>query len=158
MVQETNNTALVAVAFTAEQQEILNNMAAYGKRLQELAFNSVGKWVAAGYADGKQGVANMYCYCGMGKGYKGAPLVPANGNAVVFASREAAQRRASQLKYQNGRGERIRLHFEGKPDPEMITKLKQAAFKWSPRNMAWQRQLTSNALYATKRLLGVEQL
>ena len=54
--------------------------------------------------------------------------------------------------------ERIRLHFEGKPDPEMITKLKQAAFKWSPRNMAWQRQLTSNALYATKRLLGVEQL
>lgn len=54
--------------------------------------------------------------------------------------------------------ERIRLHFEGKPEPDMITKLKQAAFKWSPRNMAWQRQLTSNALYATKRLLGVEQL
>lgn len=54
--------------------------------------------------------------------------------------------------------ERIRLHFEGKPDSDMIAKLKQAAFKWSPRNMAWQRQLTSNALYATKRLLGVEQL
>lgn len=107
--EETNTTALVAVTLTAEQQKILNNMAAYGKRLQELAFNSIGKWVAAGYADGKQGVANMYCYCGMGKGYKGAPLMPANGNAVVFASREAAQRRASQLKYQNGRGERIRL-------------------------------------------------
>lgn len=110
MAQETNNTALVAVALTKEQQEILNNMAAYGKRLQELAFNSVGKWVVAGYADGHRGAANgMYCYCGMGKGYKGAPLVPANGTAVVFASREAAQRRASQLKYQNGRGERIRL-------------------------------------------------
>lgn len=54
--------------------------------------------------------------------------------------------------------ERIRLHFEGKPEPDMIAKLKQAAFKWSPRNMAWQRQLTSNALYAAKRLLGVEQL
>lgn len=54
--------------------------------------------------------------------------------------------------------ERIRLHFDGKPEPDMIAKLKQAAFKWSPRNMAWQRQLTSNALYATKRLLGVEQL
>ena len=54
--------------------------------------------------------------------------------------------------------ERIRLHFEGKPEPDMISKLKQAAFKWSPRNMAWQRQLTDNALYATKRLLGVEQL
>lgn len=54
--------------------------------------------------------------------------------------------------------ERIRLHFDGKPEPDMIAKLKQAAFKWSPRNMAWQLQLTSNALYATKRLLGVEQL
>ncbi len=55
-------------------------------------------------------------------------------------------------------GERIRLHFDGKPDPEMIAKLKRAAFKWSPRNMAWQRQLTNNALYETKRLLGVDEL
>lgn len=109
MAQERNNTALVATTLTAEQQQYLNDMAAYGKRLQELAYNSVGKWVAAGYADGRNNVAGMYCYCGMGKGYKGAPIVPANGNAVVFASKEAAQRKASQLKYQNGRGERIRL-------------------------------------------------
>lgn len=109
MAQERNNTALVATTLTAEQQQYLNDMAAYGKLLQELAYNSVGKWVAAGYADGRNNVAGMYCYCGMGKGYKGAPIVPANGNAVVFASKEAAQRKASQLKYQNGRGERIRL-------------------------------------------------
>ncbi len=109
MAQERNNTALVATTLTAEQQQYLNDMAAYGKRLQELAYNSVGKWVAAGYADGRNNVAGMYCYCGMGKGYKGAPIVPASGNAVVFASKEAAQRKASQLKYQNGRGERIRL-------------------------------------------------
>lgn len=109
MAQETNNTALVAVALTEEQQEYLNDMAAIGKRLQELAFNSVGKWVAAGYAAGHNNVAGMYCYCGMGKGYKGAPIRPASGHAVVFATREAAQRKASQLKYQNGRGERIHL-------------------------------------------------
>lgn len=102
MAQET-------MALSAEQQQFLNDMAAYGKRLQELAYNSVGKWVAAGYATGHNDVAGMYCYCGIGKGYKGAPIVPANGTAVVFASREAAQRKASQLKYQNGRGERIRL-------------------------------------------------
>lgn len=101
MAQET--------ALSAEQQQYLNDMAAYGKRLQELAYNSVGKWVAAGYAAGRNNVAGMYCYCGHGKGYKGAPIVPADGNAVVFASREAAQRKASQLKYQNGRGERIHL-------------------------------------------------
>lgn len=109
MAQETNNAANVAVALSAEQEKYLNDMAAYGKRLQELAYNSVGKWVAAGYAEGRNNVAGMYCYCGMGKGYMGAPIIPANGNAVVFASREAAQRKASQLKYQNGRGERIRL-------------------------------------------------
>lgn len=109
MAQERNNTALVATTLTAEQQQYLNDMAAYGKRLQELAYNSVGKWVAAGYADGRNNVAGMYCYCGMGKGYKGAPIVPASGNAVVFATKEAAQRKASQLKYQNGKGERIRL-------------------------------------------------
>ena len=50
--------------------------------------------------------------------------------------------------------ERIRLHFEGKPEPDMIAKLKQAAFKWSPRNMAWQRQLTDNAYYAASRVLA----
>lgn len=102
MAQET-------IALSAEQQQYLNDMAAYGKRLQELAYNSVGKWVAAGYAQGRSNVAGMYCYCGIGKGYKGAPLAPADCTAVVFASREAAQRKASQLKYQNGRGERIRL-------------------------------------------------
>lgn len=109
MAQEEKSTTLELVTLTAEQQQYLNDMAAYGKRLQELAYNSVGKWVAAGYAGGRNNVAGMYCYCGIGKGYKGAPIVPANGNAVVFASREAAQRKASLLKYQNGRGERIRL-------------------------------------------------
>lgn len=54
--------------------------------------------------------------------------------------------------------ERIRLHFEERPSAELIAKLKHNAFKWSPSNMAWQRQLTGNALYATKLLLGVESL
>ena len=109
MIQEPNTAAQEAATLTAEQQKILNDMAAYGKRLQELAYNSVGKWVAAGYADGHSEVRDLYCYCGMGKGYKGAPIVPADGIAVVFASKEAAQRKASLLRYQNGRGERIRL-------------------------------------------------
>ena len=109
MAQETSKATQEAATLTAEQQKYLNDMAAYGKRLQELAYNSVGKWVAAGYAAGHNDVAGMYCYCGIGKGYKGAPIVPANGTAVVFAKREAAQHKASQIKYQNGRGERIRL-------------------------------------------------
>lgn len=109
MIQEQNTAAQEVATLTAEQQKILNDMAAYGKWLQELAYNSVGKWVAAGYADGHSEVRDLYCYCGMGKGYKGAPIAPADGTAVVFASREKAQRKASLLRYQNGRGERIRL-------------------------------------------------
>lgn len=48
---------------------------------------------------------------------------------------------------------RIRISFEmGKPDQEVIDMLKGKAFKWSPKNNAWQRQLTNNAVYATKQL------
>lgn len=48
---------------------------------------------------------------------------------------------------------RIRISFEmGKPDQEVIDMLKGKAFKWSPKNNAWQRQLTNNAIYATKQL------
>lgn len=48
---------------------------------------------------------------------------------------------------------RIRISFEiGKPDQEVIDMLKGKSFKWSPKNNAWQRQLTDNAVYATKQL------
>lgn len=48
---------------------------------------------------------------------------------------------------------RIRLFFPGKPEQEMIVKLKKCGFKWSPHNKSWQRQLTPNAINATKNLL-----
>lgn len=51
---------------------------------------------------------------------------------------------------------RIQLFFEGKPEPEIRDILKSNAFKWSPKNGCWQRQLTNNAKYATKRV--VEQI
>lgn len=50
--------------------------------------------------------------------------------------------------------QRLQLFFDGKPAPEMISKLKAHAFKWSPRNMAWQRILTINAEHAAKRVLN----
>ena len=52
--------------------------------------------------------------------------------------------------------ERYRFIFDGKPAPEVIKLMKSNAFKWSPSNSAWQRQITSNAKYATKRI--VEEL
>lgn len=52
---------------------------------------------------------------------------------------------------------RIRLFFDGKPDQEMIKKLKGRGFRWSPSNMAWQRQLTRDAVYAAKNILSSKQ-
>ena len=54
-------------------------------------------------------------------------------------------------------GERIRIYFDNIPDVGMRAKLKSEAFKWSPKNQAWQRQLTPNAVRAAKRVLGVEK-
>ena len=47
---------------------------------------------------------------------------------------------------------RLQIIFDEKPDEEMRTKLKSNGFRWSPKNSAWQRQLTRNAEYALERL------
>lgn len=49
--------------------------------------------------------------------------------------------------------DRIQLFFDGKPEADTIAALRGKAFKWSPTNKCWQRQLTDNARVATARLL-----
>lgn len=44
--------------------------------------------------------------------------------------------------------ERIQLIFDDKPCSDFISQLKRKAFRWSPRLGAWQRQNTSNGIYA----------
>lgn len=53
----------------------------------------------------------------------------------------------------NHQENRLQLLFDGKPEPEVITKLKSHAFRWSPKNKAWQRILTQDALRAAKIVL-----
>lgn len=48
--------------------------------------------------------------------------------------------------------ERIQILFDGKPDAEVIALLKGAAWKWSPRNSAWQRMITNNSMYSARRI------
>jgi hypothetical protein len=48
---------------------------------------------------------------------------------------------------------RIQLVFDSKPDAETIADLKKAAFRWSPREGAWQRQNTNNGVQAAYRIL-----
>ena len=47
---------------------------------------------------------------------------------------------------------RLQLIFDGKPEAEVRDILKQNGFRWSPKNGAWQRQLTDNAIWSLKRL------
>lgn len=46
--------------------------------------------------------------------------------------------------------DRVQLVFDGKPDPDTIAMLKSRAFRWSPREGAWQRQLTQNGVWAAE--------
>lgn len=54
---------------------------------------------------------------------------------------------------QNTTLDRIQLLFDGKPEAETITYLKREAFRWSPREGAWQRQNTNNGVQAAYRVL-----
>ncbi len=49
---------------------------------------------------------------------------------------------------------RVRLIFPGKPSSEVRSLLKSNGFRWSPRNTAWQRQLTDNGRSAARYVLG----
>lgn len=49
---------------------------------------------------------------------------------------------------------RLQLKFDGKPDEDIRTLLKQNGFRFSPKNdNAWQRLLNDNSKYALKRLI-----
>ncbi len=50
---------------------------------------------------------------------------------------------------------RLQILFDGKPDEETRAALKSHGFRWSPKNQAWQRQLTRNAIYDANHILGV---
>lgn len=47
---------------------------------------------------------------------------------------------------------RLQILFNEKPDEETRTALKVNGFRWSPKESAWQRQYTDNAVWAAKRL------
>ncbi|MCP4789176.1 MAG: hypothetical protein GY881_02955 [Gammaproteobacteria bacterium] len=49
---------------------------------------------------------------------------------------------------QNYTDDRFQILFDGIPAVEIRTQLKRNGLRWSPRNKAWQRKLTQNAIYA----------
>lgn len=51
--------------------------------------------------------------------------------------------------------DRLQILFDNIPDESKRKELKSSGFRWSPRNKAWQRQLTNNAVYAAERVLNL---
>ena len=51
---------------------------------------------------------------------------------------------------------RIQIFFEKIPSAEVRDKLKSRGFHWSPREKAWQRQLTQAARYDVEQIFGVK--
>ena len=50
---------------------------------------------------------------------------------------------------------RVQLIFDGKPDDAARALLKSYGFRWSPRNGAWQRQLTENGKRAARQVMQI---
>lgn len=88
----------------------------------------------------------------------------ANQSIVKQAERENQE--DAEILFDGGRviknysEDRIQIVFDTKPQPDVISNLKHNGFRWSPRFLAWQRQLTNNAFYAVTRVIPVtiEQL
>lgn len=72
------------------------------------------------------------------------------------AAGEAAEEHDGFQIVRNAEQNRLQIIFDGKPDDDTRQALKQNGFRWSPRNSAWQRQLTDNAERAARRALGLE--
>lgn len=51
--------------------------------------------------------------------------------------------------------DRLQIVFDDIPAEEVRAALKANGFRWSPRNKAWQRQLTDNAERAAKQILNI---
>ena len=58
----------------------------------------------------------------------------------------------------NVKDNRLQLFFDDKPDGKIRDELKANGFRWSPKALAWQRQLNSNAIYAADAVSSIRPL
>lgn len=81
-------------------------------------------------------------------------------HAAIERHKAMAEADDKEIKFNGGRvvvcnsDERMRFYFDEIPSVEVRNLMKRNAFKWSPKNGAWQRQLTANCKFDTKRILA----
>lgn len=80
--------------------------------------------------------------------------------AAIERHKAMAEAEDKEITFNGGRvvvcnsDERMRFYFDEIPSVEVRNMMKRNAFKWSPKNGAWQRQLTANCKFDTKRILA----
>lgn len=80
--------------------------------------------------------------------------------AAIERHKAMAEAEDKEIEFNGGRvvvcnsDERMRFYFDEIPSVEVRNMMKRNAFKWSPKNGAWQRQLTANCKFDTKRILA----
>ena len=80
--------------------------------------------------------------------------------AAIERHKAMAEAEDKEITFNGGRvvvcnsDERMRFYFDEIPSVEVRNMMKRNAFKWSPKSGAWQRQLTENCKYDTKRILA----
>ena len=79
--------------------------------------------------------------------------------AAIERHKAMAEAEDKEIEFNGGRvvvcnsDERMRFYFDEIPPVEVRNLMKRNAFKWSPKNGAWQRQLTAKCKFDTKRIL-----
>ena len=80
--------------------------------------------------------------------------------AAIERHKAMAESEDKEITFNGGRvvvcnsEERMRFYFDEIPPVEVRNLMKRNAFKWSPKNGAWQRQLTANCKFDAKRILA----
>ena len=81
-------------------------------------------------------------------------------HAAIERHKAMAEAEDKEITFNGGRvvvcnsDERMRFYFDEIPTVEVRNLMKRNAFKWSPKNGAWQRQLTANCKFDTKRIIA----
>lgn len=69
-------------------------------------------------------------------------------------STETTSRTVNGVKVVDNReADRVQIVFDGKPDEAMRSKLKGSGWRWSPKNTAWQRKRTDNAMRSAEQII-----
>lgn len=91
--------------------------------------------------------------------------LPGVARNIRQKAEETASRENKEVAFEGGKmvfnyaEDRLQILFDEVPDKKFRERMhREFRFNWSRRNMAWQRQLTDNAVRAARRLLNLKEL